>query len=293
MTERGRDRWAEWLLHRRFGGDADELRRTLDVLEPIRDRVLANAAIAPGETLLDVGCGDGLIAFGALPAVGPAGLAIFSDVSQDLLDHARGLAEETGVADRCRFVRASADDLALITDASVDVVTTRSVLIYVAAKQHAFDAFFRVLRPGGRISLFEPINRFGYAEPSDRFWGYDATPILNEAAQVRAVFHRRQPIDEDPMMDFDERDLLAFAERAGFGERHLEFRVDVAPHPPRRWETFAQMAFNPTIPTLGEAMAEALTPAEAGRFATHLRPLVEAGHGAMPFAVAYLWATKA
>jgi len=292
MPETGRDRWAEWLLHRRFGGDADELRGTLAFLGPIRDRVLANAAIAPGETLLDVGCGDGLIAFGALPAVGPAGQVIFSDVSQDLLDHAHGLAEETGVADRCRFVPASADDLAPIADASVDVVTTRSVLIYVAAKQSAFDAFFRVLRLGGRISLFEPINRFGYAEPPDRFWGYDAAPILDEAAKVRAVFHRRQPLDADPMMDFDERNLLAFAERAGFTERHLELRIDVEPHPPRRWEPFAETAFNPLIPTLVEAMAEALTPAEADRFASHLRPLVETGRGTMPFAVAYLWATK-
>jgi ubiquinone/menaquinone biosynthesis C-methylase UbiE len=293
MSETGRDRWAEWLLHRRFGGDPDELRRTLDFLEPIRDRVLANAAIAPGETLLDVGCGDGLIAFGALERVGRQGRVVFGDVSQDLLDHARGLANGMGVADRCRFVRASADDLAPIADASVDVVTTRSVLIYVAAKQRAFAEFFRVLRPGGRISLFEPINRFAYSESTDRFWGYDAAPILDEAAKVRAVFHRRQPLDTDPMMDFDERDLLAFAERAGFGERHLELRVDVEAHPPRRWETFARTAFNPLIPSIAEAMAEALTAAEAERFAAHLRPLVEVGRGAMPFAMAYLWAAKA
>jgi arsenite methyltransferase len=43
--------------------------------------------------VLDVGCGDGLIAFGALDRVGEEGQVIFSDISQDLLDHCRSLAE--------------------------------------------------------------------------------------------------------------------------------------------------------------------------------------------------------
>src|SRR5438552_1275327 len=79
-------------------------------------------------------------------------------VSEPLLDHSRGLAREKGVADRCDFVHARAEDLRPIADGSVDAVTTRSVLIYVADKAAAFHECFRVLKPGGRLSLFEPIN---------------------------------------------------------------------------------------------------------------------------------------
>jgi SAM-dependent methyltransferase len=39
-------------------------------------------------------------------------------------------------------------------------VTTRSVLIYVQHKDAAFREFHRVLRPGGRVSIFEPINNY-------------------------------------------------------------------------------------------------------------------------------------
>jgi hypothetical protein len=59
MPERELDQWAHWLLHRRHGGDPEQLQRALAFLDPVRDRVLDHAAPKPGETVLDVGCGDG------------------------------------------------------------------------------------------------------------------------------------------------------------------------------------------------------------------------------------------
>ena len=64
-----RDRWAEWILNRRFGGDEAAAAASLERLREVRDRVLDRAELQEGETLLDVGCGDGLIAFGALASI--------------------------------------------------------------------------------------------------------------------------------------------------------------------------------------------------------------------------------
>lgn len=264
----------------------------LPTLYAVRGRVLEHAQIAEDDTLLDVGAGDGLIAFGALPLVGERGTVIFSDISQDLLDHSRQLAEQAGVLDCVRFVRASADDLAPIPDESVDVVTTRSVLIYVERKREAFAEFHRVLKPGGRLSIFEPINRFCYPEPAGRYIGIDVAAIQPIADKVRALYARLQPEETDPMLDFDERDLLALAEEAGFSAIHLNLRADIEPAKPVSWEVAWRQAGNPKIPTLEEAVAETLTPAEAERFITHMRPRVEAGEGEHRMAVAYLWATK-
>jgi len=286
-----RDHWAAWLAQRRHGGDPDELRRTLDRLVKVRDRVLDNARLAPGDTLLDVGTGDGLIAVGALDRVGPAGAIIFSDVSNDLLEQDRALVERLGVADRCRFVHAPAEDLAPVADASVDAVTTRSVLAYVVDKRRAFAEFARVLGPGGRLSIYEPINSLCYPEPPDRLFGYDISPVQTLAIRVNAFGNQHQPVGDEPMLDYDERDLLSYAEQTGFDERHLELRVDIQPHTPQRWETFVQSAPNPLAPTLDEAMTEALNPDEREQFMTHLRPLVERGEGTFAVAVAYLWAT--
>ncbi|MDP9477277.1 MAG: class I SAM-dependent methyltransferase [Actinomycetota bacterium] len=301
MAESTRDKWAEWLLHRRCAGDAEKHEAALTDYHRWRDSVLENARLAEGETLLDVGAGDGLIAFGALDLLGERGRVIFSDVSQDLLDHSRALAAEMGVLERCRFVRAPADDLSPIGDASVDAVTTRSVLIYVADKARAFGEFHRVLRPGGRVSVWEPINRFGlpnFPEDGGVFAGYDTAPVRDLASRVCAVFRRIQPPDADPLLDFDERDLLGFARGAGFGAVHLDLEARIAPYGASGddhvgdWGSFARIPGNPKIPSVEEAIAEALTPEEAERFVAHLRPLVEEGRGTERVAVARLWAVK-
>jgi arsenite methyltransferase len=292
MAERIQDQWAQWLLQRRHGGDPQVQQAMLEELAHVRATVLEHAQVAAGATLLDVGAGDGLIAFGALPLVDEQGTVILSDISQGLLDHCHGLAERMGVLDRCRFLRASADDLSGLENASVDVVTTRAVLIYVPAKQRACAEFFRILKPGGRLSICEPINRFAYPEPPHLFLGYDVTPVRDLAAKVKAVYERLQPPDTDPMLDFDERDLLKFVENAGFADIHLELRADITRAQPERWETFLRQSGNPKIPTHEEALHEALSPAEARQFTAHLRPLVERGQGTRRMALAYLWAVK-
>ncbi len=292
MTNHQRDIWSEWLLHRRFGGNAKQMQATMEYLYQVRDKVLGHAGLGGGEILLDVGCGDGLIAFGALE-MSDTVRVIFSDISQELLDHVQSITRQMNALDRCQFIRAPAEHLSPVADASVDVVTTRSVLIYVEAKQQAFHEFHRVLKAEGRLSLFEPINRFGHPEPPNIFWGYDVTPVVELAQKVKAVYQRLQPRESDPMLDFDERDLIALAEQAGFREIHLELQVEVRPKDGlKNWAAMLQTAGNPRIPTLGEAMQEALSPVERNTFVAHLRPLVEAGQGVTRLAVAYLWAVK-
>lgn len=294
MTKAKEDRWAAWLARRRHGDDPEVLRRTLEYLVPVRDQIIAGAHLGAGATVLDVGCGDGLIAFAACEEVGGSGSVIFSDVSEPLLQRCRELASEAGMADRCRFVRAAAGDLSPIGDGSVDAVTLRSVLIYETDKTSAFAEFHRVLRRGGWLSLFEPINRFAadaHADPR-RTFGRDLSAGPDLAARVRAVYEAIQPRNTDPMLDFDERDLVRLAQTAGFTEVHLHLNADIEPVEPMAWDAFLNSSGNPRIPTFGEAMGQALTPAEAAQLTAELRPQVEQGLGEHRLAVAYLTARR-
>ena len=91
------------------------------------------------------------------------------------------------------------------------------------------------------------------------------------------------------MLGFNERDLLAIAEDAGFEDLMLELRVEVRSHEPvRDWEALLGTAPNPLAPTWSEAIEAALEPTEAEQFLAHLRPLVEAGQGTWRMAESHL-----
>lgn len=290
------DKWADWLRRHRYGDDPAWKERTLTKLGPVRNRVLELAEAGPGDTLLDVGTGDGLIAFGALERTAPDGRVIFSDVSRPLLDGCREIAEELGVTDRCSFVEASADDLSAVESESVDVVTTRSVLIYLRDKAAALREFFRVLRPGGRFASFEPINSFGSPWPEHLFWGYDVTAVEELGQKVRAFYEgNAEETGENTLTDFDERDLFAWAESAGFAEIDMHYEAAVNRESSLAgitWDAFLRFSGNPLCPTVAEAADRALTPEERERFYAHLRPLVERGEGSSRWATVYLAAKK-
>ena len=82
----------------------------LSHLAVVRDKVLDRAAFSAGEILLDVGCGEGLIGFGALER--GARHVVFSDISQNLLDFCGETADALGLSDRCSFVKVSAHKFA-------------------------------------------------------------------------------------------------------------------------------------------------------------------------------------
>ncbi len=178
---------------------------------------------------------------------------------------------ERGAADRSRFVHTGLPELAEIPDESVDVVMTRSVLIYVSDNETAFQAFHRVIRPGGRLSIFEPINSFGKPEPAGVLWGFDISGLEPLAAKARARYRHYHP-DPNPMGDVDERDLVQLAQAAGFDTLRLEYFATVGPDEPAvEWETLMRIALNPLVPPLGQILSEALDVAEHAALTERMR----------------------
>ncbi|HEY6421492.1 MAG TPA: methyltransferase domain-containing protein [Candidatus Binataceae bacterium] len=293
------DKWSRWLLETRFGGDEKAAAGALNFLTKVRDRLLDKGGLADGKTVLDVGAGDGLIAFGAVERVGPTGRVIISDVSEPLLDRAREVADQLGVLSRCTFIKARADDLSAIESESVDLVTTRSVLIYVDDKLSAFKEFFRVLKPGARTALFEPIDDRRMKEDS-AFWqrmAWGAPGAEREQAdelmkRLLKYFEEHLHVNE-AMVNFNERDLLRWCIEAGFAGVHTEFDLDAGPRPPMRWETMLNMVANPLVPSMAEIMQEIFSDEERARVERYLRPQVERGGDPMRRQGSYTWAFKA
>jgi SAM-dependent methyltransferase len=110
------------------------------------------AFLQPGEAVLDVGSGGGIDTILAAHRVGPTGRAIGLDVVDAMIERARGHAAQAGVSGWTEFVHGEMERIPL-PDASVDVVISNGVLNLSARKSRALAELFRVLVPGGRLSM--------------------------------------------------------------------------------------------------------------------------------------------
>jgi ubiquinone/menaquinone biosynthesis C-methylase UbiE len=113
--------------------------------------MMALAAPAAGERVLDVACGTGLASFVAAAAVGEGGSVLGVDISQGMVDAAARRAHERGVHN-ARFERMDAERLEL-PDAAFDAALCGLGLMYVPTPETALRELRRVLRPGGRVGL--------------------------------------------------------------------------------------------------------------------------------------------
>lgn len=117
-------------------------------VEPAQERLLEMAALQPGERVLDVACGPGLVTFPAAEAVGPEGEVVGADISETMVETASREAEARTLGNT-EFVRTDAESLDF-PDGSFDAVLCSLGLMYAPEPRVAVEEMHRVLRPGGR-----------------------------------------------------------------------------------------------------------------------------------------------
>jgi SAM-dependent methyltransferase len=120
--------------------------------------------LAPGERVLDLGCGAGTDSLVAAQMVGDAGRVVGIDMTPQMLAKARAAAAEAGVAN-VEFVEAEAESLPFASE-SFDVVVSNGVIDLVPDKDAVYAELHRVLVPGGRIQIAdvtiqEPVSEEG------------------------------------------------------------------------------------------------------------------------------------
>jgi ubiquinone/menaquinone biosynthesis C-methylase UbiE len=119
-------------------------------LAPAQTLMLDMAALRPGERVLDVACGTGLVSFRAAAAVGAEGAVVGTDISGAMVEAARGLAAERNV-EHASFARCDAEDLTL-DEAPFDAALCGLGLMYVPNPAKALAEMARLLKPGGRAA---------------------------------------------------------------------------------------------------------------------------------------------
>jgi arsenite methyltransferase len=107
--------------------------------------------LAPGEEVLDIGCGAGTDTLVAAQMVAPAGQVAGIDMTPEMLSRARAAAAEMG-ATNIDFVEGEVEQLPFAAE-RFDVAISNGVIDLIPDKDAVFSEIFRVLRPGGRLQV--------------------------------------------------------------------------------------------------------------------------------------------
>jgi ubiquinone/menaquinone biosynthesis C-methylase UbiE len=119
-------------------------------LEPAQSLLLTMSDPRPGERILDIACGTGLLTFRAAAMVGANGAVLGTDISDKMVEIGRARAAERGDA-HVTFARMDAEAMT-IPDASFDAALCGLGLMYVPDPLAALREMFRAVRPGGRAA---------------------------------------------------------------------------------------------------------------------------------------------
>jgi ubiquinone/menaquinone biosynthesis C-methylase UbiE len=120
-------------------------------LAPARTGTLDLASLAPGEHVLDLACGTGLVTLAAADTVGAKGTVVGTDLSGQMVEVARQRAD-TRRLQNVTFARMDAETLDL-PDATFDAVLCSLGLMYLPDPARAVREWLRVLKPGGRVVI--------------------------------------------------------------------------------------------------------------------------------------------
>lgn len=172
------------------------------------------AGVRAGQHVLDLASGTGDLADRFADLVGPEGQVVMTDINASMLGIGRDRMIDRGHVGNLDYAQVDAESLPFPED-TFDLVTIAFGLRNVTDKQHALQAMYDVLRPGGRALVLE------FSKPQNKvleklydLYSFRVLPVMGSAVASDAESYRY--LAESIRMHPDQQTLLGMMETAGF-----------------------------------------------------------------------------
>jgi arsenite methyltransferase len=188
----------------------------------------ALAALAPGETVLDLGSGGVIDVLLSAQRVGPTGKAYGLDMTDEMLNLARENKRKSGLTN-VEFLRGEIENIPLPSE-SVDVIISNCVINLSADKPRVIREAHRVLNPGGRFAVSDVVLRGELPEPVLRsigLWTGCVSGALHEDEYRRLLNAAGfTDVSIEPTRVYSREDVQALLDSAGLTDDNLVAEVE-------------------------------------------------------------------
>ena len=171
------------------------------------------AALRPGNVVLDLAGGTGDLARGFAAKVGKDGHVILADINAAMLRQGRARLIDAGVAGNLSIVQVDAEHLPF-ADRSFDCISIAFGLRNVTDQDAALRAMCRTLKPGGKTMILEFSEPSKAIKPAYDLYSFKVLPALGKLIAKDADSY--QYLAESIRMHPDQETLKSMMEDAGF-----------------------------------------------------------------------------
>jgi demethylmenaquinone methyltransferase/2-methoxy-6-polyprenyl-1,4-benzoquinol methylase len=171
------------------------------------------AAVRPGQQVLDLAGGTGDLARKFAPIVGSTGQVVLADINHSMLVEGRKRLINAGVSGNLAITQVDAEQLPFAA-ASFDCITIAFGLRNVTDKQAALRSMLRTLKPGGKARVLEFSKPSAALKPVYDLYSFRVLPLIGKfIAKDEASY---QYLAESIRMHPDQEALLEMMQDAGF-----------------------------------------------------------------------------
>jgi demethylmenaquinone methyltransferase/2-methoxy-6-polyprenyl-1,4-benzoquinol methylase len=171
------------------------------------------AAVRPGDCVLDLAGGTGDLALKLARQVGPKGHVVLADINAAMLEQGRRRLVDAGVGGNLTIAQVNAEALPF-EKGTFDCITIAFGLRNVTDKQAALDSMYRVLKPGGKALILEFSEPVKALKPAYDLYSFKVLPLIGKI--VARDSDSYQYLAESIRMHPDQDALLGMMTDAGF-----------------------------------------------------------------------------
>jgi demethylmenaquinone methyltransferase/2-methoxy-6-polyprenyl-1,4-benzoquinol methylase len=180
---------------------------------PTKKPAVDQAAVRPGDVILDLAGGTGDLARAFAKKVGPDGHVILADINAAMLRQGRTRLVDAGVAGNLSIAQVDAQNLPF-ADSTFNCITMAFGLRNVTDKDAALRSMFKTLRPGGKAMILEFSEPAKAIKPAYDLYSFKVLPLLGKL--VARDSDSYQYLAESIRVHPDQETLKSMMEEAGF-----------------------------------------------------------------------------